>query len=126
MLERNVDFNWVPTTGTIVLSNTLTRYSGDSLVVYIRHQSDYLYGYFDSSNTFVETPGTIYFDNQYLNNSNAVILSMTNTGEKTVQRQRIRVKDLDGVSETSDDYEILANIQMGRIILESQIGRAHV
>jgi len=121
VLEFNKDYTWTPETGTIHLSAVFDLTGKQTLEVYTRHNADYTFGTFDTGNDFGIDSDTITFTSTYSESTLLKVITFANHDHRNINRQRITVKDRSGVDTTSNDYNVLTNIQRGRILLDTAV-----
>lgn len=117
--EHNVDYTWVPETGTITFTNEATLVSGTELAVFVRHNEDYRFGDYNSSQDFESDNNTVTFDATYAVDTDIQIITFNNHTYRGIDWQRIIVKDRQGLAENSLEYKKLSNIQRGKIELDT-------
>ena len=117
-LEPTTQFTWEPSTGTVVLASSVTLTADTELEVYVRYNSDYSFGSFDTGNDFVADNTAITFSNTYAASTDIKVVTFTNHDHKNIEWQRIQVKDRD-LTEGTAEYARLSNIQRGKIELDS-------
>jgi len=66
---------------------------GDELKIVVVTGSDYRMGYLDSSNDFIKTPDTVYFDSVYPEDTKIEIMQFSNDKSQGIERQSFEVTE---------------------------------
>ncbi len=110
--------------GSTVILNSGVGVPGDTLRVHLIADGEYRFGYFeigeDSSDTFVGTPDTIYFDDTYPAGTKIRVYQFSNHDSQGIERQKFDVIERTQMSEASDGYHEYRTLKNGLIQLREQ------
>ena len=91
--------------GSLVrLKTRVKQQDGDILNVYIISDGEYRYGYFDSNNEFVSTPGTLYLDSAYNDGDVITVYQFSNHDSQGFDRQQYDIVDRVSLIVGTDDW----------------------
>ena len=77
-LAYNLDWTYTGNGSIVRLKTRVKQQDGDILNVYVLNDGEYRYGYFDSGNEFVSTPGTLYLDSAYNQGDTITVYQFSN------------------------------------------------
>jgi hypothetical protein len=104
--------------GSIVrLKARVRQQDGDILNVYITSDGEYRYGYFDSGNEFVSTPGTLYLDSAYTSGDTITVYQFSNHDSQGFDRQQYDVVDRITLTVGTEDWYSYNHLTSGLIEL---------
>lgn len=110
--------------GSTIILNRGVGIAGDVLRVHLIADGEYRFGYFeigeDSSDTFVGTPDTIYFDETYAAGTDIRVYQFSNHDSQGIERQKFDVVERTQMSEGSEGYYEYRTLKNGLIRLREQ------
>lgn len=110
--------------GSTIILNRGIGIAGDVLRVHLIADGEYRFGYFeigeDSSDTFVGTPDTIYFDETYAAGTDIRVYQFSNHDSQGIERQKFDVVERTQMSEGSEGYYEYRTLKNGLIRLREQ------
>lgn len=110
--------------GSTIILNRGIGIAGDVLRVHLIADGEYRFGYFeigeDSSDTFVGTPDTIYFDETYAAGADIRVYQFSNHDSQGIERQKFDVVERTQMSEGSEGYYEYRTLKNGLIRLREQ------
>ena len=110
--------------GSTVILNRGVGVAGDVLRVHLIADGEYRFGYFeigeDSSDTFVGTPDTIYFDEVYPEGTNIRVYQFSNHDSQGIERQKFDVVERTEMTKGTPGYFEYRSLKNGLIRLREQ------
>jgi len=110
--------------GSTIILNRGIGVPGDVLRVHLIADGEYRFGYFevgeDSSDTFIGTPDTIYFDETYPAGTNIRVYQFSNHDSQGIERQKFDVVERTQMSLESEGYHEYRTLKNGLIRLREQ------
>lgn len=110
--------------GSTIILNRGIGVAGDVLRVHLIADGEYRFGYFevgeDSSDTFVGTPDTIYFDETYTAGADIRVYQFSNHDSQGIERQKFDVVQRTEMSQGSEGYYEYRTLKNGLIRLREQ------
>ena len=91
--------------------------AGDILQVYIIRNGEYRFGYYDSADDFVRTPGTIHFDSAYSENDVITVYQFSNSDSQGIERMFFTVEEKTELTFESTRYFNFNLLERGLIEL---------
>tara|TARA_B110000090_G_scaffold78344_1_gene89240 strand:+ start:4696 stop:19641 length:14946 start_codon:yes stop_codon:yes gene_type:complete len=104
-------------TSIVRLKPRVNQQDGDILNVYVTSSGEYRYGYFDSANEFVSTPGTLYLDSAYTADDKITIYQFSNHDSQGFDRQQYDIVDRVSLTVGTANWYQYNHIQAGLIEL---------
>jgi hypothetical protein len=90
---------------------------GDELKIVVVTGSDYRMGYLDTSNDFIKTPDTIYFDSVYPEDTKIEVMQFSNDKSQGIERQSFEVTEKTETTPGTPLYYSFALLRKGVITL---------
>ena len=112
--------------GSTIILNRGVAEAGDELRVYVINSGEYRFGYFDSSNEFVDTsgedstPGTVYFDEAFNEGDIIRVYQFSNHDSQGIDRQSYDIVERTQMSSQSQGYYDYRFLRNGLIELRQQ------
>ena len=105
------------TGSTIRLKARVNQQDGDILNVYVTNDGEYRYGYFDTNNEFVSTPGILHLDSAYNEGDIITVYQFSNHDSQGFDRQQYDVVDRVSLTVGTDDWYRYNHLTAGLIEL---------
>ena len=93
--------------------------AGDKLEVYVISDAEYNLGYYDSSNDFVRTPGTLHLTQAYNADDVITVYQFSNHDSQGIERQKIQITEKTAIPEGTEQYYEFRRWQRGLFDLRS-------
>jgi len=110
--------------GSTIVLNRGVGVAGDSLTVYLMSDGEYRFGYFeigeDSSDTFVQTPSSIHFDEVYADGSDIVVYQFSNHDSQGIERMNYDVIERTTMTPGTEGYSEFRQLKNGLIKLRAE------
>jgi hypothetical protein len=116
-LAYNLDWTYTGNGSIVRLKTRVKQQNGDILNVYVLNDGEYRYGYFDSGNEFVSTPGTLYLDSAYNQGDTITVYQFSNHDSQGFDRQQYDVVDRISLTVGTDDWYQYNHLTAGLIEL---------
>ena len=116
-LAYNLDWTYTGNGSIVRLKTRVKQQNGDILNVYVLNDGEYRYGYFDSGNEFVSTPGTLYLDSAYNQGDTITVYQFSNHDSQGFNRQQYDVVDRISLTVGTTDWQQYNHLTAGLIEL---------